>query len=122
MTCPHCGASVSNHERQCPYCNSFLENKTDDIPNSAFETRGQQTRPMFQAQGPDTPQPLLIVLSLMIPFFGIILGVIHTSGGHPKSGKLYIILGALSFFLISCGTFLLPLAFSAFSVFSAFKS
>jgi hypothetical protein len=109
MTCKHCGASISENEEKCPYCDSYIDHPAR---NSSYNNGYPQNRQGFRVQGPDEPQAMFIVISLMIPLLGIILGVINISGGHPKSGKLYIILGAASMiFLFGC-TFLFPMMFA----------
>lgn len=108
MTCKHCGASISEDEVKCPYCDSYIDHGRANRYNNGAPMPNRQG---FRVQGPDEPQALFIVISLLIPLFGIILGAVQISGGHPKSGRLYLILGGLSFFLIFCGTFLFPVAF-----------
>ena len=110
MICPHCGASVSETDIQCQYCNSYIDRKSS--PQSSQGAGRQGPRQMFQVQGPDKPQAIFIVVSLMIPLFGVILGVLNISGGHPKSGRTYLIMAAVSFFLLFCGTFLFPMMFA----------
>lgn len=110
MTCKHCGASISENEEKCPYCDSYIDHPSRN--NSYNNGYPQPNRQGFRVQGPDEPQAIFIVVSLLIPLFGIILGVIQISGGHPKSGRLYIILGAAAFiFLFGC-TFFLPFMFA----------
>ena len=110
MICPHCGASVSENDIQCQYCNSYIERKSS--PDASQNGSRPNVRQLFQTQGPDKPQAIFIVLSLMIPLFGVILGVLHISGGHPKSGRMYLIMAAVSFFLLFCGTFIFPMMFA----------
>lgn len=111
MTCKHCGASISENDVKCPYCDSYIDHGTanNNMYNNGYP---QPNRQSFRLQGADEPQAIFIVVSLLIPLLGIILGVINITGGHPKSGKLYIILGAAAFiFLFSC-TFLFPFLFA----------
>ncbi|WP_294412352.1 hypothetical protein [Ruminococcus flavefaciens] len=109
MTCKHCGASISEHDVKCPYCDSYIDHGTAN--NSYNNGAPMQNRQGFRVQGPDEPQPIFIVISLLIPLFGFIIGAVNISGGHPKSGRLYLILGAVSFFLLFCGTFMFPMMF-----------
>lgn len=110
MICPHCGASVSENDVQCQYCNSYIDRKSSSQSSQGGNRQG--ARQPFQVQGPDKPQAIFIVVSLMIPLFGIILGVLNISGGHPKSGRTYLIMAAVSFFLLFCGTFIFPMMFA----------
>lgn len=110
MTCKHCGASISENDVKCPYCDSYIDHGPAYY-NNANNGYPSQNRQGFRLNGPDEPQALFIILSLLIPFWGIVLGVVNITGGHQKSGKVYLILGLVSFFLIFCGTFLFPMIF-----------
>lgn len=112
MTCKHCGASISENEVKCPYCDSYIDHGTaNNNANTYNNGYPRQNRPVFRVQGPDEPQAILIVFSLLIPALGVILGILNLTGGHPKCGKLYLILGIVSFFLVFCGTFMFPVMF-----------
>lgn len=117
MTCPHCGASVHESVQRCPYCDSFLEPemKPESSSQNPNTQRQEQLRRTFRMNGPDEPQAMFIVLALLIPIFGFIIGAIHMSGGKPKCGKTYIILSAVSFVVFFCGSSMLPFLLSAFS-------
>ena len=117
MTCPHFGASLHESVQRCPYCDSFIEPEKDreEINQDPYAQKKEQLRKTFQMSGPDEPQAIFVVLSLIIPVLGFILGILHISGGKPKCGKVYLIVGAVAFFLVFCGTGLLPVIFSAFS-------
>ncbi|MBP5580425.1 MAG: hypothetical protein J6X85_01290 [Ruminococcus sp.] len=105
MTCKHCGASISEYDEKCPYCDSYIDhgprNNRATMPN----------RQGFKIQGPDEPQAILMVVSFLIPFIGIILGVIYLTGGNPKSGRMYIIIGAISMVVSFGCVFLGPMLF-----------
>ena len=106
MVCPHCAASISENEERCPYCNSYIDHgwKKQNEP--------VQNEPHRNFMGYDKTEPSLVILSLMIPIVGIILGIIQISGGRPKSGRCYLMVSAISFVLFFCGTFIFPMLFS----------
>lgn len=106
MTCPHCAASISEQEERCPYCDSYIEHKIPKVSPPV------QNRPLLQNQGEDKTEPLLILLSFIIPMAGIILGAIQLSAGKVKSGKIYLVLGILSFGVLPCSFSVLPIMFS----------
>ncbi|WP_455529635.1 hypothetical protein [Ruminococcus sp.] len=106
MTCPHCAASISEKEERCPYCDSYIEHKIPKVSPPV------QNRTLLQNQGEDKTEPLLILLSFIIPMAGIILGAIQLSTGKAKSGKIYLVLGIISFFVLPCSFSVLPIMFS----------
>ena len=105
MTCPHCAASISEKEERCPYCDSYIEHM---IPKVSPPVKNRQ----LLNQGEDKTELLLIILSFIIPMAGIILGAIQLSTGKAKSGKIYLVLGIISFFVLPCSFSVLPIMFS----------
>lgn len=105
MTCPHCAASISEKEERCPYCDSYIEHM---IPKVSPPVQNRT----LQDQGEDKTELLLIILSFIIPMAGIILGAIQLSTGKAKSGKIYLVLGIISFFVLPCSFSVLPIMFS----------
>ena len=119
MTCPHCGASVYENDVKCPYCDSFLENRNRNAANTRRPVSGPG---QFTMNGPDQVNAALVVVSILIPIFGIIYGAISLGGGHPKSGKVYLILGLAAIFVFPCLMFVIPLCFTLFAeIFKAFQ-
>lgn len=105
MTCPHCAASISEKEERCPYCDSYIEHK---IPKVSPPVQNRT----LQDQGEDNTELLVIIVSLIIPMAGIIFGAIQLSKGKAKSGKIYLVLGIMSFFVFPCSSSVLPIMFS----------
>ena len=106
MTCPHCAASISEKEERCPYCDSYIEH---NIPKVSPPV---QNRPLLQRQGEDKTEPWMILLSFLIPMAGIILGAIQISSGKVKSGRTYLVLGIMTFFIFPCFFSVIPILFS----------
>lgn len=109
MTCPHCGASVYENDVKCPYCDSFLENSNRNAANTRRPVSGPG---QFTMNGPDEVNAALVVVSLLIPIFGIIYGAISLGGGHQKSGKVYLILGLAGIFVFPCFMGIIPMTFA----------
>lgn len=114
MICPHCAASISENEERCPYCNSYIDHGWEE----SAEPDLNQKIPDFMLY--DKTEPALIVLSLIIPIVGIILGIIQLSAGRQKSGRCYLMVSAFSFVLLFCCKFIFPMLFALLS-FSRFK-
>lgn len=115
MTCEHCGASISEYEERCPYCDSYIDHGPKPQSQPVY-----QSRPLFSAMGEDQVQPVFVILAFMIPVFGIIMGIIQITGGHPRSGRIYLFASVGAIALAVIGTVLLPLLFS-FGVFMNMK-
>ena len=69
MKCPNCGASISENEEKCPYCDSFLDHKkkaasVEDIQN-AFQKVGV---PFLKDNPDDKPNAFMIDHTYRNPF------------------------------------------------------
>ncbi len=71
MFCVSCGKEIDNDAVVCPFCGCQ-----------------QQFQPYQQ---PDVVDVGLVVLSVIIPIAGIILGAVNLSNGKQKSGKACLI-------------------------------
>lgn len=98
MTCQHCGASISEYDIICPYCDSYidhgfeeLEKDNDDTPvsYSALE-RG------YRPEEYDKVKIVLLLLSLF-PLVGTVLGAVMIMSGYKKSGTVYLVTSILVF-------------------------
>ena len=75
MFCKSCGKEINNDAVVCPFCGCQ-----------------QQPYQQFQPyQQPDVVDVGLVVLSVIIPIAGIILGAVNLSNGKQKSGKACLI-------------------------------
>jgi len=103
MICPHCGASISENEEKCPYCDSFLDHKkkaasVEDIQN-AFQKVGV---PFLKDNPDDKPNAFMIILSLITPI-GILLFIINLMMERPKSAKACFLAAFITMFIFVFG-------------------
>lgn len=122
VICPYCGCltGVPQQPPMGQYGNQFVDktgnpntqfvdqygnpiNMTYDQygnPNNPYNDRyGPQNNPFInqnQSNIPDEVNPGLVVLSVIIPLAGIILGATNQSSGRKKSGKAYLLAGVIS--------------------------
>ena len=108
MICSNCGNAIDDQAAICVHC-------------GAVTARGMYMgigrRPVKPPVDPNEPaNGGFIVLSLLIPLVGIILGAIESSNGKKRAGKAYIISAVASIvfwvvlsLLITFGSFLLSL-------------
>ena len=75
--CRKCGKEIDDEAIMCVHC-GVPTNRAAGAP----------------ADPNDTVNPGLIVLSVLVPFVGIILGIVNLSGGKKRSGSIYLYIGA----------------------------
>lgn len=99
MICKNCGASISELESRCPYCDSFIE-REDEWDGTYVGNNQSQPNNLsgFLSPENDKINPILLIASF-IPLVGIILGAITLSSGMKKSGTAYLLAGMATFFL-----------------------
>lgn len=106
MICKNCGASISELESRCPYCDSFIE-REDEWDGTYVENNQSQPNNLsgFLSPENDKINPILLIASF-IPLVGIILGAITLSSGMKKSGTAYLLAGVSVFLLPFAGVIL----------------
>ena len=113
VICPYCGCLTGVPQQPPmgqygnPYGNQYVDQNGNPItfdcygnPNSPYNDRyGPQQNPFInqnQINVPDEINPGLVVLSVLVPLAGIILGATNQSSGKKKSGKAYLLAGVIS--------------------------
>ena len=96
MICPYCAASISDSEEKCPYCDSYIDHNDGQI--DIMKTSPRRDDFVYYDENYDQLRLPLVFVSL-IPFVGIILGVLCLRGGAPKCGKIYLGVALVSLFL-----------------------
>ena len=89
MNCPNCGSEISDLAVVCPNCGASVGGGT----GYSNETGEEKANIGF------------IVLAVLFPIVGIILGIVENSKGNKKVGKTYIITAIISwvvFGLLGC--------------------
>ncbi len=107
MICKHCGAEIQAGEQICSYCDckaepeiqQFEQPKTNEgsLPEDYFRTTYNSNS--YNINSKDIINLGLIIISLLIPIAGIVLGLSNMSGGKRKAGIIYLILGGVALLL-----------------------
>lgn len=100
MFCSHCGKEINDQAVVCPYCGVQTAN-AQQVNYGGQQNYGapQQNQNMNQYPQPveaDETNVGIVVLSVLFPIVGIILGAVNMSNGKKKSGKAYLMAGIIS--------------------------
>ncbi len=105
MNCPHCGASISDMEEKCPYCDSYLDNKKKNIDIEDIQREIHDKISPLQSDPNDKPNILMVILSLFIPL-GMMLFIINLMTGRPKSAIACFMACFVGMFILAFGFFI----------------
>lgn len=104
MFCKSCGKEINDQAVVCPHC-GVQTGVVQQIPQQV-NYGGQQnyTAPQQNPYPNQYPQQNevdevnvgLVVLSVLFPIVGIILGAVNISNGKKKSGKAYLTAGIIA--------------------------
>lgn len=105
MFCKSCGKEINDQAVVCPYC-GVQTGVVQQIPQQP--TYGAQQNYSAPQQNPymnqypqhneiDETNVGIVVLAVLFPIVGIILGAVNMSNGKKKSGKAYLMAGIISF-------------------------
>ena len=104
MFCSSCGREINDQAVVCPYCGVQTAN-AQQIPqqvnyggqqNYGAPQQNQNMNQYPQAVEADETNVGIVVLSVLFPIVGIILGAVNMSNGKKKSGKAYLMAGIIS--------------------------
>lgn len=102
MRCPNCGASISENEEKCPYCDSFLDTKKKNINIEDIQREIHDKISTLQSNPDDKPNAFMIILSLITPI-GILLFIINLMMERPKSAKACFLAAFITMFIFVFG-------------------
>lgn len=104
MFCSSCGREINDQAVVCPYCGVQTAN-AQQIPQQV-NYGGQQNygAPQQNQNMNQYPKPVeadetnvgIVVLSVLFPIIGIVLGAVNMNNGKKKSGKAYLMAGIIS--------------------------
>lgn len=119
MFCSSCGKEINNEAVVCPYCGVKTPNAQQIPQQPNYNVQQNNSAPQQNPYMNQYPQPIeadetnvgIVVLSVLFPIVGIILGAVNMSNGKKKSGKAYLMAGVISFVVclvigIICGIIL----------------
>lgn len=105
MFCKSCGKEINDQAVVCPYC-GVQTGVAQQIPQQPTygvqQNYGAPQQNPYMNQYPqqnevDEVNVGLVVLSVLFPIVGIILGAVNSSNGKKKSGKAYLTAGIIAF-------------------------
>ena len=104
MYCKNCGKQIDNDSIVCEFCGY----KTGITLQQNYENQQHSPYTDFTCPLPkvenntvedDKVNAGLCILAVLVPFAGIVLGSVFMNQGKRKSGKVYLIIGFIAFFL-----------------------
>lgn len=109
--CPSCGAPIASDAPTCQYCGASLTQNAQPAqqqptyPNQGgyppYQQAPYQQTPYQDPYQPGVPAPKdkasigLIIVSLLIPIVGVILGIVNWKK-TPNAAKTYLIVGIVA--------------------------
>lgn len=103
MFCKSCGKEINDQAVVCPYC-GVQTGVVQQIPQQPTYGAQQnyaapQQNPyvnQYPQTEPDETNVGIVVLSVLFPIVGIILGAVNIGNGKKKSGKAYLTAGIIA--------------------------
>ncbi len=92
MRCKSCGASISENEEKCPYCDSYIDHHKGQNVQKIPAKRDDW---VYNKDNEDKLNPLCVIISIL-PLVGIILGIMALNCGMKKCGTVYLTIGIVS--------------------------
>ena len=102
MRCPNCGASISENEEKCPYCDSYIDHKKKTANIEDVQQTFQKMGFTVKNDPNDKPNAFMIILSLITPI-GILLFIINLMMERPKSAKACFLAAFITMFIFVFG-------------------
>ena len=105
MFCKTCGNQIPDGSVNCPSCGAAQVAQQYQQPAQQYQQPVQQYQ---QAQQPaqHVPQtrinPGFMILSILVPAVGIIMGIINLCKKNTRPGRAYLIAGCVSSFVWTC--------------------
>ncbi len=95
MFCKSCGKEINDQAVVCPYCGvqTGAVQNTPQQPNYGYQ---QPINQQYNQNDVDETNVGLVILSVLFPIVGIILGAVNMSNGKKKSGKAYLLAGVIT--------------------------
>ena len=114
MRCPNCGASISDAEEKCPYCDSYLDTKKATVNIEDMQDKLRNIGFPIKNDPNYKPNILMVLISLFMPI-GVMMFIINILSGRPKSA-------IACFMAVFSGTFIIVFCMIVFNFFSMSRS
>ncbi|MGN0668976.1 MAG: hypothetical protein ACI4JZ_00365 [Oscillospiraceae bacterium] len=104
MICITCGREIIDEAAICQYCGCLTGVQQRENVNQYIDKSGSPNTYVPQNNSfvnripynePDSVNPWLVIVSLILPIIGLIIGINNQKDGKKKSGKVYIILSTI---------------------------
>ena len=92
MNCPHCGASISDTEEKCPYCDSYLDTKKRTVTPEDMQEKLRNIGFPVESDPNDKPNVLMMIISFFLPI-AVMMFVLNLWRGRPKSAAACVMAG-----------------------------
>lgn len=92
MYCKNCGKEIDDNADVCLNCGSYTDK--GKLINSVPEVQ-------------DTISAAIVVVSILIPIIGIVIGIANINNSKPRSGKCYLAVAVITVLLV-LGYLMLP--------------
>jgi len=102
MKCPNCGASISENEEKCPYCDSYLDTKKNNINIEEIQREIHNRISPLQSNPDDKPNKFMVMLSIFPPI-GFFMFIINLISGRPKSAVACFFAAFIAMFILAFG-------------------
>ncbi len=89
MFCNKCGSEIPADSKFCVKCGTKSETEAQPAQNYSYSTE-------------ENVNVGLVILSVIIPLIGLILGIVNLSNKNKRAGKAYLIAALISGFLAIC--------------------
>lgn len=104
MFCSSCGKEINDQAVVCPYCGAQTANAQQIPQQPNYGAQQNYAAPQQNPYMNQYPQPIeadetnvgMVVLSVLIPIVGIVLGAVNMNNGKKKSGKAYLMAGIIA--------------------------
>lgn len=113
MYCPYCNTYLADDVMMCPNCGTQFDvyNNMQNVPQNNAQSGfyqspqagqlnqmmnyGQAYQNVPNQQGRGRISILLTILSILLPWAGIILGILARAHGNRRAAKVYITIGVI---------------------------
>lgn len=116
MYCQKCGSMYDDGQPCCPYCKTPRAGVNNSQFHGLMPPLDQNGRPCYDLS--DTPPETgIIILSLLVPFVGIIFGCICLKNNEKRAGNAYLLAAAARYIILLFLVFAFVFHFFSFFTF-----
>lgn len=102
MFCKNCGSEIPNDSTFCVKCGAKAEASVQQAQATQPARPVQQYTQTSSTASKDVVSAGLVILSILIPLVGIIMGIVFMCDGKKYAGKTYLLAGIISGVIFAC--------------------